>query len=207
MHLQWVLCLGLLNGSPDKSGYRRFRIKSVSGRDDYAMIQEIVSRRYKRLLFDECGQSHDGNDDRNNDHNGDHNHNNDNNSNDGNNNNRNNNNRNNDHNNYTDDNTPFTLNDNSNDNVSGFPDLVLIDGGKGQLHAALKSIRDLGLDDLPCASLAKKNEEIYVEWQNDPIIISKTEQSLKILQHARDEAHRFGVSYNRLLQRKMMQDN
>ena len=152
-----------VNGRPDKSGYRRFKIKSVSKKqDDFAMIQEIVFRRYKRLL---------------------------------------------------DDGAVCALNDGSDasdgcDDASftPLPDLVLIDGGKGQLGAALKSLRSLGLDDLPCVSLAKENEEVFAAEQSNPIIIPKTEQSLKILRHARDEAHRFGVSYNRTLQRKMMQD-
>ena len=124
-----------VGGTPDKSGYRKFKIKTVSGRrDDFAMISEIVKRRYYRLLEED----------------------------------------------------------------SELPDLILIDGGKGQLNAAMKSLTSLGLK-LPCISLAKENEEIYVPARRDPILISKYRPSLKILQYARDETHRFGVAYNRTI--------
>ncbi len=125
-----------VNGRPDKSGYRKFRIKTVTGRDDFAMINEVVKRRYLRL---------DG-------------------------------------------------------EKAQLPNLVLIDGGKGQLGAAQSALQSLGVR-LQCASLAKENEEVYIPSQKEPIIISKSSQSLKILQHARDEAHRFGVTYNRSLRK------
>ena len=83
---------------------------------------------------------------------------------------------------------------------SRFPDLILIDGGRGQLNAALEALRSLGRS-IPCASIAKENEEVYLPKMKDPIVIPKSNPSLKILQHARDEAHRFGVSYNRLLRK------
>ncbi len=121
-----------VDGRPDKSGYRRFRIKSVKGRDDFAMIGEVVKRRYLRLL--EEGQD--------------------------------------------------------------LPDLVLIDGGRGQLGSAVDALAGLGAG-IPCASLAKENEEVFVPGRRNPIVIPRSEESLKILQHARDEAHRFGVAYNR----------
>jgi excinuclease ABC subunit C len=125
-----------VDGKPNKSGYRKFKIKTVTGRDDFAMISEIIKRRYLRLLEEN----------------------------------------------------------------SQLPDLILIDGGKGQLNAALKSLQSLGLN-LDCISLAKENEEVYVSYQKNPIIISKNKPSLKILQHARDETHRFGVSYNRTIRK------
>lgn len=123
-----------VDGMPDKSGYRKFKIKTVSGRDDFAMINEVVKRRYFRL--DEEGEE--------------------------------------------------------------MPDLVLIDGGKGQLSAAMSALQSLGVH-LACISLAKENEEVFVPGRKEPIIIPKNNESLKILQFARDEAHRFGVSYNRSL--------
>jgi excinuclease ABC subunit C len=123
-----------VNGRPDKSGYRRFRIKTVVGQDDFAMINEVIKRRYFRL-------------------------------------------------------------DNEN---AQMPDLVLIDGGKGQLRSALAALQSLALS-VPCASLAKENEEIFVPGKKEPVIISKDRKSLQILQFARDEAHRFGVAYNRML--------
>ena len=125
-----------VNGRPDKSGYRKFMIKTVAGRDDFAMINEIVKRRYLRLDSEK----------------------------------------------------------------SQMPNLVLIDGGKGQLGAALSALQSLGVR-LECASLAKENEEVYVPSQKEPIAIPKSSQALKILQFARDEAHRFGVAYNRNLRK------
>jgi len=86
---------------------------------------------------------------------------------------------------------------------SDLPDLILIDGGKGQLGAAMKSLTSLGLK-LPCISLAKENEEVYTPKSKTPIVISKNKSSLKILQHARDETHRFGVSYNRTIRKNQI---
>ena len=83
------------------------------------------------------------------------------------------------------------------------PDLILIDGGKGQLNAALKSLHSLGLN-LDCISLAKENEEIFVPREKNSIVISKNKPSLKILQYARDETHRFGVAYNRTIQKNQI---
>ncbi len=160
-----------VGGVPDKSGYRRFRIKTVDGRDDYAMISEIVHRRYRRILDGRAGSR--GGSGR-----GD-----------------------------ADDNDVAPAADPGTDKKTAeLPDLVVIDGGKGQLGAALKSLFKLGLHDLPCVSLAKENEEVYVPGRSDPVVIPRSDRSLKILQHARDESHRFGVSYNRALQKKMMQN-
>ncbi|MFB5647361.1 MAG: excinuclease ABC subunit UvrC, partial [Candidatus Nitrosomaritimum yanchengensis] len=125
-----------IDGKPNKSGYRKFKIKTVSGRDDFAMIGEVIKRRYFRLL---------------------------------------------------EENSPL-------------PDLILIDGGKGQLSAAIKSLQSLGLK-TSCVSLAKENEEVYVPNQKEPILIAKNKDSLKILQFARDETHRFGVAYNRTIRK------
>ena len=128
-----------VDGRPDKSGYRKFRIKTVSGRDDFAMISEVVQRRYYRLLKEDCD----------------------------------------------------------------LPDLVVIDGGRGQLNAALKSLTFLGLK-IQCISLAKENEEVYVPKRPKPVVIPRDKQSLKILRHARDEAHRFGVAYNKTIQKNQI---
>ncbi|MEX0657291.1 MAG: excinuclease ABC subunit UvrC [Nitrosopumilaceae archaeon] len=124
-----------VGGRPDKSGYRKFKIKTVKGRDDFAMIGEIIKRRYFRLSEEK----------------------------------------------------------------QHFPDLIVIDGGKGQLNSALKSLQTLRVA-IPCISLAKENEKIYVPKRKEPLVISRGSSALKILQYARDEAHRFGVSYNRNLQ-------
>ncbi len=128
-----------VGGKPNKSGYRKFRIRTVSGRDDFAMIAEVVKRRYHRLLKE----------------------------------------------------------------GSDLPDLVVIDGGRGQLNAALNSLTSLGLK-LPCISLAKENEEVYVPRRPSPVVIPREKPSLKILQHARDETHRFGVAYNRTIRKNQI---
>lgn len=77
------------------------------------------------------------------------------------------------------------------------PDLVVIDGGKGQLGAALDALQALGLGHLPLASLAKRDEEIYLPGRSEPIRLPRRNAALRLLQRARDEAHRFGVTYNR----------
>ena len=128
-----------VGGKPQKSGYRKFKIKTVSGRDDFAMIGEIIKRRYFRLLEEN----------------------------------------------------------------TDLPDLIVVDGGKGQLNAALKSLESLGLK-LSCISLAKENEEVFLPKRKNPVIISKDKPSLKILQHARDETHRFGVAYNRAIRKNQI---
>ena len=125
-----------VDGKPDKSGYRKFKIKTVTGRDDFAMINEIVGRRYWRLRKEK----------------------------------------------------------------SEFPDLIVIDGGKGQLSAAISALKDVGIE-TPCISLAKENEEIFVPKKTKSIVIAKNKESIKILQHVRDETHRFGVAYNRSLRK------
>lgn len=126
----------LVDGKPHTSGYRKFKIKTVKGRDDFAMINEIVKRRYLRLKEEK----------------------------------------------------------------SKMPDLILIDGGKGQLNAALSALHAIGVN-VPCVSLAKENEEVYQPKTNKPIIMARSNPALKVLQHARDEAHRFGVAYNRAIRK------
>lgn len=125
-----------VDGKPSKSGYRKFKIKTVEGRNDYAMIHEIIKRRYHKLRTEKAKM----------------------------------------------------------------PDMILIDGGRGQLGAALDALKSTGVN-VPCISLAKENEEVYLPKIKESIIISKESPALKILQHARDEAHRFGVSYNRALRK------
>ena len=122
-------CVRFINGKPSKSLYRRFNITTVVGQNDFAMIGELVRRRYSTV-----GEK--------------------------------------------------------------LPDLILIDGGRGQLGAAVMSLRSLGISDVPCISLAKENEEIYVPSFKEPIVLPKSNSGLKMLQHARDEAHRFGLAYN-----------
>jgi excinuclease ABC subunit C len=123
-----------VSGKPKKSDYRKFRLKSFEGSDDYAAMHEAVTRRYSGSLADELP----------------------------------------------------------------LPDLVLIDGGKGQVNVAWKALQELGLD-LPVAGLAKRLEEIWVPNERDPHNLPKTSPALKLLQQLRDEAHRFAISYHRKL--------
>ena len=129
----------LADGRPEKSRYRRFRIRSVRGRDDYAMMYEVVLRRYSRLKREE----------------------------------------------------------------KPMPDLVLIDGGLGQLGRAAEALQKAGAN-LPCVSLAKENEEVYVLGKSEPVVMSPSEPALHLLQYARDEAHRFGVAYNAAIRRSKL---
>ena len=122
------------NGKPDKKSYRHFHIKTVLGPDDFSSMQEIVTRRYKRLL---------------------------------------------------EENTPL-------------PDLIVIDGGKGQLNAAIKSLQELGIyGKTAIISIAKRLEEIYCPEDSYPIHLSKQSPALKLIQQIRNEAHRFAISFHR----------
>ncbi len=131
-------------GLPKRAHYRRFRIKSVSGIDDYAMIQEVLKRRFKRSLS-------------------------------------------------TDDNWSVT------------PDLILIDGGKGHLNAALEVLRELEINSIAAVALAKENEEVFVPGRSEPLNIPRTSAALHLLQRIRDESHRFAIGYHhKLRQRESM---
>ena len=129
--------VSFLNGKPDKSQYRRFRIKEVAGIDDVRMIAEIVKRRYRRL---------------------------------------------------------------KNEGLL-FPDLVVVDGGKGQLSAAWEELKALRVD-IPLISLAKREEEIFLPRKKSPVVLPKDSLGLKLLQRIRDEAHRFAIAYHRKLRGK-----
>ncbi len=131
------------NGQPETSEYRRFRIKTVSGANDYAMLQEILRRRFKRSRLEGSDTSW---------------------------------------------------------RVS--PDLVLIDGGKGQLNAALAAMRQAGAGSVPVASLAKENEELFLPRQTKPIVLPRNSLALQLLQRLRDEAHRFALGYHRKIHKK-----
>ena len=84
------------------------------------------------------------------------------------------------------------------------PELILIDGGKGQLSSALQSIDQLGLDHLPVFGLAKKHEILFSRTNSDGIILSRSSPGLKMLQHLRDESHRFAINFHRELRRKQV---
>jgi excinuclease ABC subunit C len=121
-----------------KSEYRKFKIRSVTGSDDFASMREVVERRYSRLL----------------------------------------------------------------EEGSAMPDLVVVDGGKGQLSSAVEILQQLNLVGMPIVGLAKKLEEVFVPGSSEPIMIPRTSSALKLLQQIRDEAHRFAITYHRSLRTK-----
>lgn len=127
-----------IDGKPKKSEYRKFRITSVNGPNDFASMQEVVSRRYSRVL-QEDGE---------------------------------------------------------------LPQLIIIDGGKGQLSSAREVMKHLTLDAIPIYGLAKRLEELFLPDQADPIQLPRTSSSLRLLQHIRDEAHRFAITYHRTVRSK-----
>jgi len=123
-----------VDSKPRKSEYKRFKIKTVTGADDFASMKEIVKRRYKRVKKEKLQP----------------------------------------------------------------PDLILIDGGKGQLNAAVQGLREIGFEgQCEIAGIAKRLEEIFVPGKSAPYMIPKKSSALKLLQRARDEAHRFAINYHR----------
>ena len=127
-------CVVFKNGKPSKNDYRKFNIKTVEGPDDFASMEEVVHRRYKRLV--EEGEP--------------------------------------------------------------LPQLIIIDGGKGQLGAALKALERLGLrGKITIIGIAKRLEELYFPGDPYPLHLDKRSETLKIIQQARDEAHRFSLSHHR----------
>jgi excinuclease ABC subunit C len=131
-----------IDGLPFKPGYRRFRIRSVRGVDDFASIREVVTRRFRRLNREEAV----------------------------------------------------------------FPDILLIDGGKAQLNAAVEAFRFLGIEPPVLLSLAKRDEEIYRPGEAEPIRLSRHAAALRLLQYVRDEAHRFAQHYHHVLRRRKLHD-
>jgi len=150
-------CTRFVNGIPHKSGYRKFKIKNTSSQNDFSMMEEIVSRRYKIHENPKTGKKEA----------------------------------------ISNHKDKTSIEDNDDD----LPQLVVIDGGKAHLGVALKALKKIGLDKLECISLAKENEEIFTQFSNNSIVIPKNKKSLKILQHIRDESHRFGLNYNRKLRK------
>ncbi len=142
------------DGKSKSSDYRRFKIKNVDGVDDYAMMREMLTRRFRRLARPvENGVSNGAG--------------------------------------------PPSGAPKSSQTWGIVPDLVLIDGGKGHLGAALQVFLELGIDFVPLASLAKENEELFVPHVQEPIVLPRSSQGLFLVQRARDEAHRFAVTFHR----------
>jgi excinuclease ABC subunit C len=134
--------VSFIDGLPFKPGYRRYRIRSVQGVDDFASIREVVTRRFRRLSAEE----------------------------------------------------------------EVFPDVILIDGGKGQLSAALEAFRVLHIEPPCLISLAKQEEEIYRPGDAEPLRLSRHSAALRLLQYVRDEAHRFAQHYHHILRRKRYEE-
>ena len=133
-------CVVFRDGKPAKSDYRRFRIKTVIGANDYASMKEVVNRRYARMLEENPGD---------------------------------------------------------------LPQLIVIDGGKGQLEFARQAISELGiLDRVTLIGLAKRLEEVIRIGDPYPLFLDRNSQALKLLQQIRDEAHRFGITFHRNLRSK-----
>ena len=149
------------NAKPKKAHYRRFQIKSVKGVDDYSMMREMLTRRFKRLSQSRKPRELDALE--------------------------------------GDVESAAVSNGNaSSKNAWGIePDLVLIDGGKGHLGAALQVFLELGINDIPLASLAKENEELFIPMMSESILLPRNSQGLYLVQRARDEAHRFAITFHR----------
>jgi excinuclease ABC subunit C len=141
-----------VKGVPRKSDYRRFKMRSVPGQDDFASMQEALRRRFKRMQ--DAGYQLDESPGKKDEYNA----------------------------------------------WSLLPDLVIVDGGKGQLSAALEVLDEFDLRDaLPIAALAKREEELFIPGQAESVILPRTSQGLFLVQRIRDEAHRFAVEYHRKL--------
>lgn len=132
------------DGQPKPAHYRRFRIKTVAGADDYAMIQEVLRRRFKRLGGLEGADT-----------------------------------------------SVWTI----------VPDLVLIDGGRGHLTSALDAMKEMGVNSIPVAALAKEREELFRPEVSHPIVLPRTSPALYLVQRIRDEAHRFALGYHHRVRR------
>jgi excinuclease ABC subunit C len=135
------------NGEPKTSDYRRFQIKTVEGPNDFASLQEVLARRFKRAKA-EAEEGSQGS------------------------------------------------------KFAKLPDLIIIDGGKGQLSSAREVMHQLGVDDIPTFALAEEEELLFTEGKSEPIVLPKNSPSLYLVQRVRDEAHRFAVSYHRRLREK-----
>jgi excinuclease ABC subunit C len=168
------------NGRPDRASYRRFRMKTVVGQDDFACMAETIRRRYSRLLRDQSEQPT-GDDDeggrpiveelR------------------------------------TLISRPYEAPREASIGAPSLPDLILIDGGKGQLSAACAELAKLGLSDIPVIGLAKEFEEIYRPGTVGPLRLSHDTGALKLLQRVRDESHRVANSYNAQLRIKRISES
>jgi excinuclease ABC subunit C len=162
------------DGVPDKDSYRRYRVRTVIGQDDFASMAEVVRRRYSRVLLEAREANPDTAE-------------------------------------FSQENPAEALErqmaEAINDKASAFvavrlPDLIIVDGGKGQLSSACRELQRLGLHDLPIIGLAKEHEEIYRPGRAVPLQLPHDSGALRLLQRIRDEAHRFANAYHQLLMKK-----
>jgi excinuclease ABC subunit C len=169
------------NGRPDRANYRRFKMKTVTGQDDFACMAETIRRRYSRLLREGgAGAPRAGLDGG-----------------------------------SAEDHEPKSGGSKTEDVTNSghplpcpsFPDLILIDGGKGQLNAARAELAKLGLSHLSIIGLAKEFEEIYRPDESEPLRLSHASGALKLLQRVRDESHRFANTYNAQLRLKKISES
>ena len=154
-----------VNGHPRPQEYRRFRIKTVTGANDFASMAEVLRRRFQRArerLLDQAGVTAPG----------------------------------------VDGHPPDGARRDRDESFAALPDLVIIDGGKGQLSAVTDVMREMGVKQIPAVGLAKQHEEIYVQDLSEPVVLLRASQALYLVQRIRDEAHRFAITYHRGLRKK-----
>lgn len=159
------------DGKPDNQNYRRYRIRTVEGQDDFASMAEVIRRRYSRILMENRAANPDAD--------------------------------------FSQEDTTEAQRRLAREGRAKIvlPDLVIVDGGKGQLGMAVRELQALGLHDLPVIGLAKQREEVFVPGRGEPILIPHDRGALKLLQRIRDEAHRFANGYNSLLYRRRMKES
>jgi len=138
------------DGLPKRADYRRFKVRGLDGQDDFAAMEDVLTRRFRNYLRERDEGARSGK------------------------------------------------------RFAYPPNLLLIDGGKGQLNVAVRVLEELGLEDICVASLAKRFEEVYLPGRNDPVRIPRDSEALYLLQQVRDEAHRFAITYHRQLRGKKM---
>jgi excinuclease ABC subunit C len=165
------------DGVPDNANYRRYRIRSVSGQNDFVSMAEVIRRRFSRILLEAAKADPDAE--------------------------------------FSQEEPEEALRRLAANPESGIrnqkfvslPDLVIVDGGKGQLGMAVAELQKLGLHTLPIIGLAKEHEEVYRPGESDPVIIPHERGALKLLQRIRDEAHRWANGYHQLLLRRRVEES
>ncbi len=163
------------DGVPDKNNYRRYRVRTVEGQDDFASMAEVVRRRYSRILLEARAANSDAVE-------------------------------------FSQENAADALARISSHPEANFvavrlPDLIIVDGGKGQLSSACRELQRLGLHDLAIIGLAKEHEEIYRPGRALPLRLPMDSPALRLLQRIRDEAHRFANAYHQLLMKKRVEES